>query len=194
MNAYVFLGQSSLTTIVVNVNYKPIRLQICDTAGQDDFDALRPLCYPHTDVFLLCFSVVYPTSFYNIFEKWIYEIRHYCPKVPVVLVGTQSDLRTDINVLIELAEYKEEPVSMQQAKHLAAKIGAVAYIECSAMTQRNLKEVFDTALMTALRTPKFESMSNGNCSRQGKPGCDANGPSSQKRRKKRGWKKLWCFS
>ncbi|KAF8777904.1 rho-related GTP-binding protein RhoU-like [Argiope bruennichi] len=182
-------------SVIVNVNYKPIQLQICDTAGQDDFDALRPLCYPHTDVFLLCFSVVYPTSFYNIFEKWIYEVRHYCPKVPIVLVGTQSDLRTDINVLIELAEYKEEPVSVQQAKHLAAKIGAVAYIECSAMTQRNLKEVFDTALMAALRTPKFDSMSNGVCP-QGKSNCDPNHKkcsSSQKRRKK-GLRKLWCFS
>ncbi|CAL1268650.1 unnamed protein product, partial [Larinioides sclopetarius] len=129
------------------------------------------------------------------FEKWIHEVRHYCPKVPIVLVGTQSDLRTDINVLIELAEYKEEPVSVQQAKHLAAKIGAVSYIECSAMTQRNLKEVFDTALMAALRTPKFDSINNG-MGPQGKSNCDVKHQkcsSSQKRRKK-GLKKLWCFS
>lgn len=184
--------------VVVNVNNKPIRLQICDTAGQDDFDALRPLCYPRTDVFLLCFSVVYPTSFYNIAEKWIYEIKHYCPKVPVLLVGTQSDLRTDINVLIELAEYKEQPITVQQAKALAASIGAVSYVECSALTQRNLKEVFDTALLAVLRAgSKLESLSLDSQAKSNKAAVINDNwdcKTSQNRRKKRGWRKLWCFS
>jgi cell division control protein 42 len=33
---------------------------------QDDFDTLRPLVYPNTDVFLLCFSVAIPSSFHNV--------------------------------------------------------------------------------------------------------------------------------
>ncbi|XP_015928662.1 cell division control protein 42 homolog [Parasteatoda tepidariorum] len=184
--------------VVVNVNNKPIRLQICDTAGQDDFDALRPLCYPHTDVFLLCFSVVYPTSFFNIAEKWIHEIKHYCPKVPIILVGTQSDLRTDINTLIELAEYKEQPVSIYQAKALAASIGAISYVECSALTQRNLKEVFDTALLAGLRAESHLDYSSDNNS-QAKTSNSSVINSNHNyvrlnRRKKKGWRKLCCFS
>ena len=40
-----------------------VTFEMCDTPGQDDFDTLRPLCYANTDVFLLCFSVVSPSSF-----------------------------------------------------------------------------------------------------------------------------------
>jgi len=181
-------------SVVVNINNQPVRLQICDTAGQDDFDALRPLCYPHTDVFLLCFSVVYPTSFYNIAEKWTYEIKHHCPKVPVVLVGTQSDLRTDIDVLVDLAEYREQPVSVLEAKALAARIGAVAYVECSAVTRRNLKEVFDTALLAALKLQKPELLYPQTYENKLRKDSGNKYLDSEDIKKKRGWKKLWCFS
>ena len=39
-----------------------MKLSIWDTAGQEDYDRLRPLSYPQTDVFLICFSVVSPSS------------------------------------------------------------------------------------------------------------------------------------
>lgn len=71
-------------------------------SSQEDFDRLRSLCYPDTDVFLACFSVVQPSSFQNITEKWLPEIRTHNPQAPVLLVGTQADLRDDVNVLIQL--------------------------------------------------------------------------------------------
>lgn len=37
--------------------------------GQEDYDRLRPLSYPSTDVFLICFSVVTPTSYNNVKSK-----------------------------------------------------------------------------------------------------------------------------
>ncbi|KAG5266489.1 hypothetical protein AALO_G00232670 [Alosa alosa] len=91
---------------VVAVDGRPVKLQLCDTAGQDEFDKLRSFCYTNADVFLLCFSVVAPSSFQNVTEKWVPEIRRHCPRSPVILVGTQSDLREDVKVLIELAKYK----------------------------------------------------------------------------------------
>ena len=51
-----------------------------DTAGQEDYDRLRPLSYPQTDVFLVCFSVIAPHSFENVREKWVPEIRHHNPR------------------------------------------------------------------------------------------------------------------
>ncbi|GAB6021730.1 hypothetical protein CHUAL_004308 [Chamberlinius hualienensis] len=135
----------------VTVDNQPLCLQICDTAGQDDFDALRPLCYPGTDVFLICFSVVSPTSFYNIRDKWVPEIKRYCPAAPIILVGTQCDLRSDVKVLIELASYQELPITEMQAKTMAKLLGTETYIESSALTQKNLKEVFDTAIMVGLQ-------------------------------------------
>ncbi len=50
-----------------------------DTSGQEAYDRLRPLPYPQRNVFLVCFSVVDPTSFKNIKEKWVPEILHHCP-------------------------------------------------------------------------------------------------------------------
>lgn len=136
---------------VVSVDGQPVRLQLCDTAGQDEFDKLRPLCYTSADVFLLCFSVVSPASFQNIPEKWVPEIRTFAPHAPLVLIGTQCDLREDVKVLIDLAKYREQPVDPAEARDCVTEIGAVAYIECSSLTQKNLKEVFDAAILATLQ-------------------------------------------
>ncbi|XP_041353451.1 cell division control protein 42 homolog [Gigantopelta aegis] len=185
-------------SVVVTVDSHPVRLNLCDTAGQDDFDSLRPLCYPNTDVFLLCYSVVSPTSFHNILEKWVPEIRKHCPKAPLILVGTQCDLRNDVKVLIELARYNEVPVPESDAKHLADSIGAVQYIECSALTQKNLKEVFDASILAALNiNPAFKRVISARKSKRNKnldvqtQSVQSNTTTSAK--KKAGWKKFCCF-
>ncbi|XP_072534339.1 ras homolog family member Ua isoform X1 [Salminus brasiliensis] len=136
---------------VVAVDGKPVKLQLCDTAGQDEFDKLRPLCYTNADVFLLCFSVVSPSSFQNVREKWVPEIRRHCPRAPILLVGTQADLRQDVKVLIQLAKYKERPVEPQEASMCVEEVRAVSYMECSALTQKNLKEVFDAAILASIQ-------------------------------------------
>ena len=66
-----------------------------DTAGSDDYDRLRPLSYVSTDVFLVCFSVLQPSSFANVKEKWVPHLRSHCQNTPFLLVGTQMDLRDD---------------------------------------------------------------------------------------------------
>lgn len=149
--------------VVVHVDGEPVTFEMCDTPGQDDFDTLRPLVYPNTDVFLICFSVVSPSSFMNIREKWVPEIKKSKEKgskaVPIILVGTQSDLRNDVNARVELAKYKEQPIMEQEAKKLAKDLGAESYIETSALTQHNLKEVFDEAIMAGLKGRKIKDKS-----------------------------------
>ena len=147
--------------VVVHVDGEPVTFEMCDTPGQDDFDTLRPLVYPNTDVFLLCFSVVSPSSFANIREKWIPEIKKSREKgakkhVPIILVGTQSDLRNDVNTRVELAKYKEQPVTETEAKKLAKDLGCENFIETSALTQHILKEVFDEAIMASLKGRKIK--------------------------------------
>ena len=66
-------------TANVFVDGRPIRRGLWDTAGQDDYDRLRPLSYPDTDVFLICFSLVNPNSFANVADKWSPEIAHHAP-------------------------------------------------------------------------------------------------------------------
>ena len=65
----------------------PVTLSLWDTAGQEEYDRLRPLSYPQTDVFLLCFSVVAPASFNNVTSKWHPEIKHHNSTAPIILVG-----------------------------------------------------------------------------------------------------------
>ena len=72
-----------------------MELALWDTAGQEDYDRLRPLSYPDTDVILMCFSVDSPDSLENIPEKWTPEVKHFCPNVPIILVGNKKDLRND---------------------------------------------------------------------------------------------------
>jgi len=98
-------------SVRINIDGRPVKLQICDTAGQDDFDRLRPLCYPGCDVILVCFSVVRPTSLSNVRHKWVPEMKKHLPKVPIVVVGTQTDLRTSVDVLVDLSRYSERPVT-----------------------------------------------------------------------------------
>ena len=57
----------------------------------------RPLSYPQTDVFIICFSIVNPSSFENVRAKWYTEIKYYCPETPIILVGTKVDLRDDLH-------------------------------------------------------------------------------------------------
>ncbi|KAH0563410.1 Rho- protein rac1A [Trichoglossum hirsutum] len=130
----------------VMVDGKPISLGLWDTAGQEDYDRLRPLSYPQTDVFLICFSIVSPPSFDNVKAKWHPEIEHHAPNVPVILVGTKLDLREDPATLENLRSKKMEPVSYEQAVQVSKDIKATKYLECSALTQRNLKSVFDEAI------------------------------------------------
>ena len=62
-------------SVSVEVEGKYVNLSLWDTAGQEDYDRLRPLSYPGTDVFLVCYSMVDPESFKNVQKKWLKEIQ-----------------------------------------------------------------------------------------------------------------------
>merc|ERR1719197_1322272 len=98
------------------VDGKPINLGLWDTAGQEDYDRLRPLSYPQTDVFLICFSVISPTSFENVAVKWHPEISHHAPEVPFILVGTKMDLRDDTDTVSKLKANAQKPISKAEAQ------------------------------------------------------------------------------
>uniref|UniRef100_A0A8C0LES7 Ras homolog family member B n=1 Tax=Canis lupus dingo TaxID=286419 RepID=A0A8C0LES7_CANLU len=89
-----------------------VELALWDTAGREDHDHLRPLSYPDTDVILVCLSIDSPDSLENIPEKWTPEAKHFCPNVPIILVGNKKDLRNDEHTRWELAKMKQEPVHL----------------------------------------------------------------------------------
>jgi len=136
----------------VEVDGKHVELALWDTAGQEDYDRLRPLSYPDSHVILVCFSVDNPDSLENVQEKWISEVLHFCQGLPILLVGCKKDLREDAKTIEELAKNRQKPVSVDEANAVAQKIGAYKYLECSARSGDGVKEVFEHATRAALLT------------------------------------------
>ncbi|KAK1274297.1 Rac-like GTP-binding protein ARAC3 [Acorus gramineus] len=160
----------------VVVDGSTVNLGLWDTAGQEDYNRLRPLSYRGADVFLLAFSLISKASYENVAKKWIPELRHYAPGVPIILVGTKlgstpsqhydadhkkyfhqlvrvpSDLRDDKQFFID--HPGAVPITTAQGEELKKLIGAPAYIECSSKTQQNVKAVFDAAIKVVLQPPK----------------------------------------
>jgi len=123
-----------------------VTLGLWDTAGQEDYDRLRPLSYPETQVFLICFSLINPVSFENVKNKWSKEIKSYTSNVPMILVGTKLDMREDPEIAKRLGSQDMAPITYEEGLQCAQEIGAYSYNECSAKTQKGLNKVFNDAI------------------------------------------------
>lgn len=96
-----------------------------------------------------------------------------------------------LQVLIDLARYRERPVEPTDAQDCAGEIGAVAYMECSSLTQKNLKEVFDTAILASLHNYNFHKHPRGKQKRKKK---QRQTPSKMKSLSKSWWKRYCCVA
>ena len=130
----------------VMISGKVYNLALFDTTSQEDYDTLRPLSYPQTDIFLVCFSVLNTKTFESVKSKWVPEISRHCPDSPYLLVGLDVDLRDD--------QDKEKVISFRMGVKAAKNLGAVRYLEYSARIPKLLKNVFEQAAFIALESPK----------------------------------------
>ena len=99
----------------------------------------------------MCFAIDSPDSLENIPEKWIPEFKHFCPNIPVILVGNKKDLRNDIQTIQQLGKRSQKPVNPEEGRVMAEKIKAFQYIECSAKEKEGVNEVFSIATRAALQ-------------------------------------------
>jgi len=158
-----------------------ILLHLWDTAGQEDYDRLRPLSYPGADVVLLCFSTISQASFDAIREKWAPEVHHYIPNIPHILVGTKIDLREEKHPDPNSGRF--EPITADQGRKMAEEIQAVKYMEVSSKTGRGVNEVYHEAVNLVLA--ERESATN--------PGKSGSGENGKKQAKKQQKKKEGCL-
>jgi len=126
-----------------------IRLDLYDTAGQEDYDRLRVICYPNTDVFLVCYSIENEASLGNVEKKWVPELRHHAQEAKILLVGLKSDLRTDSKEIAKMEEKGEKFVSKMAVETAANTVGAAGHLECSALKMDGIDEVFNMAIAVA---------------------------------------------
>ncbi|CAF0783190.1 unnamed protein product [Didymodactylos carnosus] len=146
---------------------------VCVGDGTVGFEYIRSISYSNTDVFLVCYSVMSPSSFTNAQKVWIPEIRRSNPKTPFVsvdnnsralkfsddnigevLVGTKIDLRRNEEEIEKLAKSKMKSISREQGEKMAKEFHAYAYIECSALTQENLEQTFHNAISATIERNK----------------------------------------
>ncbi|KAF7128832.1 hypothetical protein CNMCM5793_003741 [Aspergillus hiratsukae] len=152
-------GERILQVQYIFVDNVHMELSLWDTAGQEEFDRLRALSYEDTHVIMLCFSVDSPDSFENVASKWIDEIRENCPGVKLVLTALKCDLRKD-----EDLNDNPNAITFEQGLAKAKEIGAVKYLECSAVQNRGIRETFYEAAKVALDVkPAGSSGSKGQC-------------------------------
>ncbi|KAE9410726.1 ras-domain-containing protein [Gymnopus androsaceus JB14] len=138
----------------IEVDGKHVELALWDTSGLEDYDLLRPLSYPETHVVVICFAIDSPDSLENVQEKWIAEVRHFCPGIPIIFVGCKSDHRYDPKTIERLRqpEYNQHPVTHEEGMEVSKKIGAMMYLECSSATGAGVREVFLHATRAALQS------------------------------------------
>ncbi|ELP84242.1 Rho GTPase, putative [Entamoeba invadens IP1] len=137
-----------LTT--VKFKKQNISMELWDTAGQEEFDRIRPLSYKDTDVFILCFAVDNDRSIKNLTSKWVPEVKHHCASGKLLVVGTKTDLRSSAEHQLKLQQSGGSFVTAAEGEELATKIGAIGFCECSALTQDGLHEVFNKAIEATL--------------------------------------------
>lgn len=130
----------------IRLDGKPIQLALWDTAGQEEYERLRPLSYSKSHVILIAFAIDTPDSLDNVSVKWIEEVRSICgPTIPIILVGCKVDLRPPPN-----DPNASQYVSRAQAERVAQEIGARAYKECSALKIEGVDDVFEAATRASM--------------------------------------------
>ncbi|KAI9761458.1 MAG: Rho GTPase [Candelina submexicana] len=132
---------------------KTVELALWDTAGQEEYDRLRPLSYPETDLLFVCFAIDCPNSLENVMDKWYPEVLHFCPTAPLILVGLKSDLRTKRTCIDLLKTQGLTPVTPEQGRAVAGRMGAT-YMECSSKEMTGVDDIFESAVTMAIGEEK----------------------------------------
>lgn len=120
-------------------------LSILDNAGQHDYENMRSCSYKDSEVLVLCYSVVDRDSLESIKDFWVPEVSHCRRRQPIILVGTQTDLRRDNS---------DDSVSSEEGEQLAKDIGADTFVECTAHDNDSVNHVFEVMTNAGLKFRK----------------------------------------
>lgn len=208
--------ENYITQTVHRPSAKTVELALWDTAGQEEYDRLRPLSYPETDLLFVCFAIDCPASLENVIDKvglifllrmicklltivtkWYPEVLHFCPTTPIILVGLKSDLRGKRTCIELLKTQGLTPITPEQGDAVARRMNA-SYVECSSKEMRGVDEVFSLAVHTVVsmeedyNNSRFSSSGPGKTSGGGDGISNTTGPSGPRKGAGKKIKKRTC--
>jgi small GTP-binding protein len=139
------IGQSNLLHLLINsrIEDKLYTLALFDTAGQENYDRLRPLAYQNGDVFLICCALGARAQYESTRYKWAPELKQYCPGVPAILVGVRQPAGDEDEVGQEKVPELGQEIELEYGRTIAKEIGAITYLECDILTRLGLQDVFE---------------------------------------------------
>lgn len=125
------------------IDGRPVQLALWDTAGQEEYERLRPLSYHNSHVILIGFTVDVCDSLESARTKWVDEVRRSCPGTPFILIGLKKDLRISDKDHVRF-------VQPEAGEAVAKEIGARRYMESSALTGQGVDDIFEVATRLSL--------------------------------------------
>lgn len=138
---------------------KVIELKLWDTAGQDEYARFRHLALPSADYIIIVFAVDDRTSYAEVKNSLVGQVREKAPQAKYFLIGAKTDLRDESRRLEDLARNGDSPITTSEGLELAKSIGAVGYFECSAKDNVGIDEIFNKISEYALKAHVRESRS-----------------------------------
>ena len=143
-STYLLTIGADFAVYKIEIEGNQYRFQIWDLAGQQRFDIVRAVYYRGSHGAILVFDHTRPESLSNL-ENWKKELfTHVGRKIPFILLGNKSDLKSNINQasLMEFIKKSEKEYTF------TGNPFAIPYLNTSARTSLNVKEAFMTLAMT----------------------------------------------
>lgn len=129
-----------------------ILVVIHDTSGDEEYAKLRALTYSQVDAVIICLPLDSPKSLRRLELDWSPEVRHLCKRKPYLLVGTKKDVGDEVEHTAGCPDARF--ITEKQGRKSAKSLGAVAYLECSALVNdggKSVKRVFGRAIRESLK-------------------------------------------
>ena len=137
---------------ILTVDDKTFQIGLWDTSGATGWERLRPLSYPQTDIFLVCFAVNNRSSFKDLTRKdvdvgghkgWLGETHYHVPKAPFLLIGLKDDLRN--NVSLFWSNITTERMNKIIYGYMTHEIITIIPLDVLGIIEEYLKEDMDTS-------------------------------------------------
>lgn len=122
------------------------RISLWDTSGSEEFDKLRPLFYPRTNAFIVCYDICDFSSFDSIITKWIYEIESHCPGLPLFFVGINGEKLDDFDEIEKIKMKGQKIVSSEFAHKVNLELKGDGVFECNLENGKNIIEIYDSII------------------------------------------------